>query len=231
MNSAGDVTTYGDLTFKNNLKGTNTTTNATYNMLQTWQGRSGAQDTSVSHYSMVDNYEYNYLEADHYTLSVGASYLKHNGVANLSTINGYSLTITGSKSRVVETNDYNDRLLYCYETPSPLFGDIGHGIIGEDGKCYVYHDVVFLETINTKQDYQVFLQSYSQNNVWVAEKTHDYFVVAGEPNTEFDWEIKAKQRDYEITRLEEMPNDEVETDRYEEMAQTYLDNYEKELLV
>jgi hypothetical protein len=84
-----------------------------------------------------------------------------------------------------------------------MFGDTGHGKIGKDGKCYIYHDVVFLETINTKQDYQVFLQSYSENPVWISEKTEEYFVVSGTPDCEFDWEMKAKQRDYEIARLEE----------------------------
>ena len=111
--------------------------------------------------------------------------------------------VHGLKHRMVATKHYGDRLLSAYETPCPMFGDTGHGKIGKDGKCYIYHDVVFLETINTKQDYQVFLQSYSENPVWISEKTEEYFVVSGTPDCEFDWEMKAKQRDYEITRLEE----------------------------
>jgi hypothetical protein len=111
--------------------------------------------------------------------------------------------VDGYKNRVVHTPHYGDRLLSAYETPCPMFGDTGHGKIGKDGKCYIYHDVVFLETINTKQDYQVFLQSYSENPVWISEKTEEYFVVSGTPDCEFDWEMKAKQRDYEIARLEE----------------------------
>ena len=114
-----------------------------------------------------------------------------------------NFTVSGTKNRLVHTPHYGDRLLSAYETPCPMFGDTGHGKIGKDGKCYIYHDVVFLETINTKQDYQVFLQSYSENPVWISEKTEEYFVVSGTPDCEFDWEMKAKQRDYEITRLEE----------------------------
>lgn len=113
------------------------------------------------------------------------------------------LQVDGYKHRLVHTPHYGDRLLSAYETPCPMFGDTGHGKIGKDGKCYIYHDVVFLETINTKQDYQVFLQSYSENPVWISEKTEEYFVVSGTPDCEFDWEMKAKQRDYEIARLEE----------------------------
>lgn len=231
LTSNGDVTTKGDITFKNFLSGTNTVTNKTYHVIETSRGISSDNDTSVNINNMVGNDSVTFLRGDHYTMYVTANYMNHSGEANLATIKGSSLTITGSKSRIVNTKDYNDRLLYCYETPSPLFGDVGHGTIGDDGKCYVYHDVILLETINTKQDYQVFLQSYAKDNVWVAEKEHDYFVVCGEPNTEFDWEIKAKQRDYEITRLEESQKVEVEQDRYEENAYNYLDSYEKELLL
>ena len=39
--------------------------------------------------------------------------------------------ISGSKSRIATTENYNQRLLYCYETPTPTFGDIGEGTIDE----------------------------------------------------------------------------------------------------
>ena len=57
------------------------------------------------------------------------------------------LIVSGTKSRVVNTENYKDRLLYCYETPSPMFGDIGEGTIDETGKCYVYIDDVFAEIV------------------------------------------------------------------------------------
>jgi hypothetical protein len=46
-------------------------------------------------------------------------------------------SVSGTKNRAVHTDQYADRLLYCYETPTPYFGDIGEGIIGDDGLCYV----------------------------------------------------------------------------------------------
>lgn len=147
-----------------------------------------------------------------------------------TTISGF-LTVRGTKSRLATTKSYNERLLYCYEMPSPIFGDIGHGVIGEDGLCYVDIDAIFFETVDTNQSYQVFLQSYSENSVYVLEKTPQYFVVKGTPNTEFDWEIKAKQLDFPIERLEESISEE----KHEEVdyileADSYLDEYEQEVL-
>ena len=108
---------------------------------------------------------------------------------------------TGTKSRLVSTDQYSDRLLYCYETPTPMFGDIGEGMIGEDGLCYISLDAVFAQTVLTQQ-YQVFLQRYGEGECWVRERKGAYFIVQGTPGLAFGWEIKAKQRDYDQLRLE-----------------------------
>lgn len=112
-----------------------------------------------------------------------------------------SFTVTGTKSRAVTTDQYAKRLLYCYETPSPMFGDVGEGVIGEDGLCYVTLDAIFAQTVNTGQ-YQVFLQRYGEGDCWVKERKPGWFVVQGEPGLSFGWEIKAKQRDFDQLRLE-----------------------------
>ena len=112
------------------------------------------------------------------------------------------LLVSGSKNRVVETDSYGDRLLYCYETPAPLFGDVGSGVIGEDGVCVVEIDDVFSECARTDMAYQVFLQKCGQGDLWVSEKAPGYFVVEGTPGLPFDWEAKAHQKDFEPDRLE-----------------------------
>ena len=138
--------------------------------------------------------------------------------------------VSGTKSRLANTENYNERLLYCYETPSPFFGDIGHGVIGEDGTCYVDIDSIFAETIDTVQEYYVFLTPYKTDKaMFVSEKEHGYFIVKGEPNTEFDWEIKAKQLDFPMERLEENIVEDTNDIDYEEQAINYLNEYEKEL--
>lgn len=112
-----------------------------------------------------------------------------------------NLNVWGTKSRKLNTRDYSDRVLYSYETASPMFGDIGDGEIGEDGKCYVWIETIFSETINTDCAYQVFLQKYGDGDCYVSERTKSYFVVTGTPGLSFGWEMKAKQIGYESVRL------------------------------
>ena len=113
------------------------------------------------------------------------------------------LTVNGTKNRKVTTDNYVDRLLYCYETPSPMFGDIGSGTIGQDGECYVSVDDIFGETARTDMQYQVFLQACGQGELYVSEKEPTHFVVSGTPGLAFDWEMKARQTEYENLRFEQ----------------------------
>lgn len=113
------------------------------------------------------------------------------------------LTVSGTKSRLAQTEHYGDRLLYAYETPAPMFGDLGSGTIGEDGTCYVQVDDIFCETVSAAMEYQVFLQKCGPGDLWVAEKRPGWFVVEGTPGLAFDWELKAHQAGYEHERLED----------------------------
>lgn len=115
---------------------------------------------------------------------------------------GGNLAVSGTKNRVVNTENYGKILMSAYETPTPMFGDIGEGVTDDTGTCYIYIDDMFSETIDTKSTYQVFLQAYSPGNLYVAERTPSYFVVKGNSNMSFGWEIKALQRDYDFVRME-----------------------------
>nr|DAJ55923.1 MAG TPA: hypothetical protein [Caudoviricetes sp.] len=118
-------------------------------------------------------------------------------------IAGGSMQVYGAKNRIIETENYAERLQYCYETPTPMFGDIGEGAIDKTGKCYVWLDDVFAETIDTDVQYQIFLQAYGEGNVYVNERSPSYFVVCGAPpGLAFGWEIKAVQKGYDTVRLE-----------------------------
>ena len=129
-----------------------------------------------------------------------------------------NLTVYGTKNRAVITPNYDDRLLYCYETPTPLFGDIGEAQLDEDGLCYVDIDDILSETIAEKVEYQVFLQKEGEGDCWVADKQKRYFVIQGTPNLKVAWELKAKQRDYDMIRLEQPDNG------LDEYAQTSVDD-------
>ena len=135
---------------------------------------------------------------------IGSVYINGNSVysgANTFHVNGrFTANV---KNRVVETEHYGKRLLYCYETPEPMFGDVGSAVTDEHGECVVAIDPIFAETMRTDYAYQVFLQKCGRGELWVAEKRPDCFVVMGTPNLPFDWELKGRQVGLETERLEE----------------------------
>lgn len=109
-------------------------------------------------------------------------------------------TATGSKNSLQITKTYGERLLNSYETAEYYFGDIGNGVI-KDGECIVWIDDILQECINTNCEYHVFTQLYN-GAITKIERCKDYFVVYGEDNTEFSWELKAKRIGYENVRLD-----------------------------
>lgn len=112
------------------------------------------------------------------------------------------LRVAGTKQAVRQTEDYGEKGVYCYETPTPLFGDIGSGEISEDGKCYIDIEDILKEMINTGIQYYVFLQKRGEGDLYVSECRQDYFLVTGTPGLRFFWELKAKQKGYEYNRYE-----------------------------
>ena len=122
-------------------------------------------------------------------------------VVGNTTVTG-SFVVNGSKNRAMVTENYGERLLYCYETPAPLFGDIGGGVLDDDGECVVMFDPVFAETVDTGIEYRVFLQKCGEGDVWVDSKGGEGFIVKGTPGLAFDWEVKALQVDLAMERLE-----------------------------
>ena len=139
----------------------------------------------------------------------GVSTTDGNKYSNLSPD---GLWCTGSKHRVVRTQDYGERLLCCYETPSPMFGDVGAAQIDETGKCLIFIDEKFAQTIDMEYLYDVFLTKYGPGDCYVSERTASYFIVEGAKNLKFAWEIKTIQRDYENLRLEEHAREKDDTD-------------------
>ena len=122
------------------------------------------------------------------------------------------LWCTGSKHRVVRTQDYGERLLCCYETPSPMFGDVGAAQIDETGKCLIFIDEKFAQRVDLEYLYDVFLTKYGPGDCYVSERTASYFIVEGAKSLKFAWEIKTIQRDYENLRLEEHERENDDTD-------------------
>lgn len=162
--------------------------------------------------------EVNRIEFPTVTFYDDSTYIKN----NLSVSGSFSAT--GSKNRIVKTEDYGDRLQSAYEMCSPMFGDIGSGITDENGECHVFIDPVFAQTVSL-DNYYVFIQSSDGSPMEVLSKNSSYFVVKGKPSSEFDWEIKAKQLGYENHRNERHNNDadkEKDMRNYGEVATNYI---------
>jgi hypothetical protein len=96
-----------------------------------------------------------------------------------------------------------------------MFGDVGEGIIAEDGICRIALDAVFSETIVTS-NYQVFLQRYGEGDCYVLDRKPTYFIVKGTPNLAFGWEIKSRQIDFANLRLDQLSISDINVTELEE---------------
>lgn len=133
----------------------------------------------------------------------------YNSIGRISDTGLYvwgDIACSGKKTRAVETLNYGVRALNAYETADCYFGDLGSAQIGENGDISIFFDTIFMETVNTHEEYHVFLQNYSRGIVEEIIKEIDHFTVKGTPGMKFSWEVKCKQRDYELTRLNTLEN-------------------------
>lgn len=124
------------------------------------------------------------------------------GAVNSIMVNG-TFSVTGTKSRVEQTEHYGNRLMYAFESPNPLYSDFGRASIADDGLCYVFIDPVFYECIDNNYDYFVFIQPESSGEFAVIERTSDHFIVQGTPGESFAWMLVTTQKGYSATRTEE----------------------------
>lgn len=140
----------------------------------------------------------------------GSTYSENEGsfkraVGRVGVISYGDLYVSGSKDRIVETENNGYQLLNAYETPTPYFGDIGEGKTDENGICVISIDPMFREVMDESCNYQVFLQAYTGGHLLqVSERRPDSFTVEGDINTSFGWEIKAVQKDFNGIRFPEV---------------------------
>ncbi|QDR72453.1 hypothetical protein FOD75_04845 [Limosilactobacillus reuteri] len=112
------------------------------------------------------------------------------------------LGVDQSKNAIVKTSQ-GPVTINAYETAEYYFGDIGEGQTSADGIAYIGIEKLFNETVNTTIPYHVFITAYGPGNIWVDQREHNRFIVkSDQPNLKFSWEIKAKRKGYEHTRLQ-----------------------------
>lgn len=112
------------------------------------------------------------------------------------------LGVDQNKNAIVKTSQ-GPVTINAYETAEYYFGDIGEGQTSTDGIAYIGIEKLFNETVNTTIPYHVFITAYGPGNIWVDQREHSRFIVkSDQPNLKFSWEIKAKRKGYEQTRLQ-----------------------------
>lgn len=112
------------------------------------------------------------------------------------------LGVDSNKNAVVKTSQ-GTVAINAYETAEYYFGDLGEAQTGSNGIAYIGIEKLFNETVNTTIPYHVFVTAYGPGTIWVDQREHNRFVVkSDQPNLKFSWEIKAKRKGYEHTRLQ-----------------------------
>ncbi|MGL4569629.1 MAG: phage tail spike protein [Clostridium sp.] len=117
------------------------------------------------------------------------------------------LWVHGNKHRIVDCGDLGFIGMEAYETSTPYFGDIGHGITNEDGECYITFDREFTEVCNTSIEYMVIVQDEGEiKDSWAkpCRKKETGFMIKGSPKTKFSFEVKAVQRGLEKNRFKRL---------------------------
>ena len=114
---------------------------------------------------------------------------------------------SGTKSAVLSTPTYGQRLFYALESSEVWLEDAGRGRL-VDGEARIRLDPIFLEavTIDDRYPMEVFVTPHgSSRGVWVQRGT-DHFVVRengdGASSVAFDWRVIAKRQGVESLRME-----------------------------
>ena len=123
-------------------------------------------------------------------------------------LNDGSFIANGTKSAVVDTVSYGKRRLYAVESTENWFEDFGEARLSQ-GEVIVKFDPIFAETVNTKNDYHVFLTPKGDcSGLYIAHQNAPTFEVrglrGGRSTIEFDYRIVAKRKGHEKTRFAEL---------------------------
>lgn len=122
------------------------------------------------------------------------------------------LKTLGTKNRVVETKNYGNVAMNAFESPAASFFDNGSCTIGNDGKCFVFLNPLFRETIDEHYKYEVQLTRTSEKKVEWVEKKDEYFIIHGETGATADWMVIARQKGYANDYMEAVSIDRAEMD-------------------
>lgn len=118
-------------------------------------------------------------------LECNGSYDNGNGTIEAAHIAGSVNAAAASINTASISSEYGAINLCAAASPIPQFFDNGSGIIGEDGKCWIFPRDEFLSAVsaNVKPQWQV----TSYGGPLTVQRDGTAAIVSGEPGTEFDW--------------------------------------------
>jgi len=161
------------------------------------------QNNGGSYYTL---FGFNYA-----TGSTGFPFAAENGDGlgcNIDTVG--DLTCTGAKNAVVPVDGGKHQVaLAAIESPKNWFEDFGSAkLVG--GVATIRLDARFIQTVNTKSEYHVFLTPNGDcKGLYVHQKTANSFEVRelgnGNSSVRFDYRITALRKNYESVRFKEHP--------------------------
>jgi hypothetical protein len=115
------------------------------------------------------------------------------------------LTCTGTKSAAVKVASGRQLAMYAVESPENWFEDFGSAKLAS-GIATVKLEPTFTQTVNSKQDYHIFLTPTGDcKGLYVSRKTPTSFEVrelsSGHSSVSFDFRIIARRIGYEKVRM------------------------------
>ena len=114
------------------------------------------------------------------------------------------LHVSGGNKQKVMLTSHGYVGMEAVESPVPVFEDYGTGITDDNGEITIFFDPIWMEVASTDHEYFVYLQACEQGGLWVSERNINFFRVSGAPNLEFMWNVKVRQKGFEIERYKKV---------------------------
>ena len=171
------------------------------------------QSNSTSSIELRSNGGPSYIDFSHDASSDYATrIITYQGDSRLHVAGGLVVD-SGTKSAMQTTEHYGNRLMYAVESCENFFEDTYECKL-VNGECIVEMDPIFLECVNTKDyNYYLSLDEWDECEGLFAPKasrTPSNFLVKekhnGTSNIEFSVTVRARRKDFEEIRLEQIEN-------------------------
>lgn len=160
---------------------------------------------------------YSYIDfSNNYAEDYSTRLISFNGDTRLHVFGGLVVD-SGTKSAMQRTEHYGDRLMYAVEACQNYFEDI-YTCSLENGICTVEMDKVFLECVNCNEyEYYLIIDELEECNGLFAPidlRLPNKFTVKeknnGKSNAKFNVIVRARRKNFEKERLEEMKRHEID---------------------